>query len=255
MKELYRLENLSKEYQNERQSKIRALDSLTVTIETEETTALVGESGSGKSTLGMILAGLELQTQGNLFYRGKDIRKEIGLRAYRREVQMIFQNPFDALDPGWKIRDSLTEPVRSRRIVPRAQEESYIRAQLECCGLKEDVLEKRPSQLSGGQLQRIAIARILALRPKVLIADEIVTALDASVQSRILELLMDIRRSYPFSLIFISHDLAVVRKIADRILVMKEGKIIEDGRSEDIFTSPRNEYTKALIKAIPGWGV
>lgn len=252
MNELFRIENLRKEYQNRGFSKkTTAIDGISAVILQDETTAVVGESGSGKSTLGMILAGLDVQSSGTLCYKGRDTKSLILSGDYRRQVQIIFQNPFDSLDPRWTVQQSMKEPIRHHRVVKREQERMYITKLLFSCGLGEEVLEKKPRQLSGGQLQRIAIARILALKPDVLIADEIVTALDAAVQSKVLDLLKDIRKQYPFSLIFISHDLAVVRRIADRIIVMKEGKILEEGKKEDIFSNPRSEYTKALIKAIP----
>lgn len=255
MSELFRIENLRKEYAEHPFSKRKtvAIDGISATIRKEEITAVVGESGSGKSTLGMILAGLDKPTAGEIYYLGKDVKELIGCKEYRKEIQMIFQNPFDSLEPRWRVEKSLIEPVRYHGVVPGGKESAYISDIVHSCGLGSEVLAKKPRQLSGGQLQRICIARILALKPKVLIADEVVTALDAGVQARILDLLTDMQQTYRFSLLFISHDLAVVRRIADRIIVMKDGKILEEGTTKEIFLQPKSEYTKALIRAIPSF--
>lgn len=255
MSELFRIENLRKEYADHPLSKHRtvAIENMSTVIFQEEITALVGESGSGKSTLGMILVGLDRQTGGEIYYLGRNIKELAMKKNYRREIQMIFQNPFDSLEPRWPVVKSLIEPVRYHHIVPKEEEFSYVSEMIRSCGLSDDILSKKPRQLSGGQLQRICIARILALRPKVLIADEVVTALDAGVQSKILDLLMSMQKTHRFGLIFISHDLSVVRRIADRIIVMKNGRILEEATTKEIFTNPRSEYTKALLQAIPSF--
>lgn len=255
MSELFRIEHLRKEYADHPLSKKRtvAIEEMNTVIRKEEITALVGESGSGKSTLGMILAGMEHQSSGEIYYLGKNIKELSATGEYRREIQMIFQNPFDSLEPRWSVAKSLIEPIRYHQVVPKGQELTYISEIVHSCGLSDEVLGKRPMQLSGGQLQRICIARILALKPKVLIADEVVTALDAGVQSKILDLLMYMQKTYRFGLIFISHDLAVVRRIADRIIVMKNGRILEEATTKEIFTMPKSEYTKALLQAIPSF--
>lgn len=251
--ELYRIENLQKSYVDSefRNTKTVAIQNLSTIIYQEQITAIVGESGSGKSTLGMILAGLEKASAGEVFYKNEKLTEAFCKKEYQLEVQMIFQNPFDAINPRWKIEDALIEGIRYHKIIPRKQEKEYILDIVKSCGLDEELLKKKPNQLSGGQLQRMCIARILALKPKVLIADEIVTALDAGVQAKILDLLLQMQKKYKFSLIFISHDLAVVRRIAHRIIVMKDGEIIEEGMTEEIFKNPKKEYTKELIAAIP----
>ena len=238
MQEIFRIENLSKEYiyNKKRKRKTVALNNISLKIYSGSTTAIVGESGSGKSTLCQILAGLEDGYGGSVFYNGENIIKKSKSIDYKKKVQIIFQNPFDSFDPMWDVKDSLLEIVRYHK-------------------LAEELLSKRPNQLSGGQLQRLSIARVLCLRPKVIIADEILTALDVSVQSKVIQLLKDLHNSNDFTLIFISHDLNTVRKIADRIVVMKEGEIVEDNDTKSIFTSPKMEYTKMLIEAIPKFDV
>lgn len=247
---LFSIKNLGKEYSdNIGNKKNKAIDDISIDILEGESTAIVGESGSGKSTLAMILSGLDKESFGNIYYKGSLIDgKDM---EYKRQVQIVFQNPFDAFDPRLNILTSLLEPIRYYNIVPRKEEKEFILNILGACQIGEEVLVKKPTQLSGGQLQRIALARILSLKPKVLIADEIVTALDVSIQAKVLELLKNIQKKEKFSLIFISHDLAVVRNIAERIIVMKDGKIVEEGRTEDIYLRPSSEYTKELLKAIP----
>lgn len=247
---LFSIKNLGKEYSdNIGNKKNKAIDDISIDILEGESTAIVGESGSGKSTLAMILSGLDKESFGNIYYKGRLIDGKN--REYKRQVQIVFQNPFDAFNPRLNILTSLLEPIRYYNIVPRKEEKEFILNTLSSCQIGEEVLVKKPTQLSGGQLQRIALARILSLKPKVLIADEIVTALDVSVQAKVLELLKNIQKKEKFSLIFISHDLAVVRNIAERIIVMKDGKIVEEGRTEDIYLRPGSEYTKELLKAIP----
>lgn len=166
-------------------------------------------------------------------------------------MQIIFQNPFDSFDPMWDVKDSLLEIVRYHKLAAKGQEMEYINSFVRACELDEELLSKRPNQLSGGQLQRLSIARVLCLKPKVIIADEILTALDVSVQGKIIQLLKELHSSNDFTLIFISHDLNTVRKIADRIVVMKDGEIVEDNDTKSIFSNPKMEYTKMLIEAIP----
>ena len=247
---MFSIKNLGKEYSdNIGNKKSKAIDDISIDILEGESTAIVGESGSGKSTLAMILSGLDKESFGNIYYKGRLIDGKD--REYKRQVQIVFQNPFDAFNPRLNILTSLLEPIRYYNIVPRKEEKEFILNTLSSCQIGEEVLVKKPTQLSGGQLQRIALARILSLKPRVLIADEIVTALDVSVQAKILELLKNIQKKEKFSLIFISHDLAVVRNIAERIIVMKDGKIVEEGKTEDIYLRPSSEYTKELLKAIP----
>lgn len=252
MAAIYSIQNLKKEYPMDSfgKNKKLALDGVTVDIYSGETTAIVGQSGSGKSTLALLLANLEKPTEGSILYQGSDLSLFEKEKSRRREIQIIFQNPFDSLDPRWSILRSIQEPVRHHKIVDKKEETMYIKNIIHSCGLDDDILPKKPSQLSGGQLQRACIARALSLKPSVLIADEIVTALDVSVQSRIIDLLKQIHQSDPFTLIFISHDLAVVRKIADRILVMKDGRIVEDGTKDKIFKEPEAQCTKELLDSM-----
>ena len=257
MQEIFRIENLSKEYiyNKKRKRKTIALNNVSLKIYSGSTTAIVGESGSGKSTLCQILAGLEEGYGGSVFYNGENIIKKSKSIDYKKKVQIIFQNPFDSFEPMWDVKDSLLEIVRYHKLAAKGQEMEYISSFVRACELDEELLSKRPNQLSGGQLQRLSIARVLCLKPKVIIADEILTALDVSVQSKVIQLLKDLHNSNDFTLIFISHDLNTVRKIADRIVVMKDGEIVEDNDTKSIFTSPKMEYTKMLIDAIPKFDV
>ena len=251
MQEIFRIENLSKEYiyNKKRKRKTIALNNVSLKIYSGSTTAIVGESGSGKSTLCQILAGLEEGYGGKVFYNGENIIKKSKSIDYKKKVQIIFQNPM------WDVKDSLLEIVSYHKLAEKGQDMEYIKSFVRACELDEELLSKRPNQLSGGQLQRLSIARVLCLRPKVIIADEILTALDVSVQSKVIQLLKDLHNSNDFTLIFISHDLNTVRKIADRIVVMKDGEIVEDNDTKSIFTSPKMEYTKMLIEAIPKFDV
>ncbi|EHL14639.1 hypothetical protein HMPREF9630_01088 [Peptoanaerobacter stomatis] len=255
MKEIFRIENLTKEYIYNKKKRTLAIDNISFTIYNRSTTAIVGESGCGKTTLSLILAGFEEDYNGNVYYDGNNIIKKKKDKDYKKEVQIIFQNPFDCFNPMWNIKDHLIEPVRYHKIVPKNLEIEYIKSIISSCELNDEVLRKRPTQLSGGQLQRLAIARVLSLKPKVIIADEILTALDVSVQSKIIQLLKNLHKTNDFTLIFISHDLNTVRKISDRIIVMKNGAIVEDNDTKSIFTNPKSEYTKTLIDAIPKFDI
>lgn len=257
MQEIFRIENLTKEYiyNKKRKRKTVALNNISFKIYQGYTTAIVGESGSGKSTLCQILSGLEEVYEGNVFYNGENIIKIRKTSQYKKKVQIIFQNPFDCFDPMWNVKDSIFEIVRYHKLAKKGEEIKYISSFVRECGLDEELLNKRPNQLSGGQLQRLAIARVLCLKPNVIIADEILTALDVSVQGKVIQLLKNLQKSNDFTLIFISHDLNTVRKIADRIVVMKDGYIVEDNDTSSIFTSPKADYTKMLLDAIPKFDI
>lgn len=210
----------------------------------------MGESGCGKSTLGRTLIRLEEPTSGKILYNGTDIssldRKK--LKWFRKEVQMIFQDPHSSLDPKMTVGESISEAL----IIHEMEDGSNVTGLLEKVGLPPDFASRYPHELSGGQKQRIGIARALAVQPKLIIADEPVSALDISVQAQILNLLIDLQKEYGLTYIFIAHNLSVIRHIADGVAVMYLGKLVEQGTTDEIFSSPLHPYTQALLSAIPG---
>ena len=216
-----------------------------------EILGLLGTSGCGKSTIARMLCGILRPDAGKILYRQTQLQ---GLsakqyRPYRREIQMIFQNPFDSLDPGMPIEKQLLEPMRIWKLGDRKAQMEQIKKLCEECRIPESSLKKRPSEFSGGQLQRISIIRALLLKPRFLIADEIVSALDVTVQNQILELLLDMKEKYHLTILFITHDLAVMRKMTDRIMVMKEGKILETGTFEELVRRKDDSYFQELMSA------
>ena len=217
-----------------------------------EVLGLLGESGCGKSTLARMILGLIHPTAGEIVYRGVNIEglDDRSFQPFRREIQMIFQNPFGCLDPRMKVRSLLMEPLKLWKI-GSGDGERRDRVEAVCreCGLPLDSLDKRPGEFSGGQLQRIAIARALLMEPKLLVADEIVSALDVSVQNQILQLLLDMRGRYGLSLLFITHDLAVIEKMSDRVLVMRGGKILQQGTCDEVLQKPIDPYVITLKNA------
>ncbi|HWQ17961.1 MAG TPA: ATP-binding cassette domain-containing protein [Sulfolobales archaeon] len=227
---------------------IKALDNITLGIKEGETLGIVGESGSGKSTLAKCLAGLIEPTSGKILYKGRDIRTLKGkdYMDYRRSVQIVFQNPYTSLNPIMRVRDILKDVLKASGKWNKSGEEKLIEL-MKAVGLREDILNKYPMELSGGQAQRVAIARALATEPRILILDEPTSALDVSIQAQILELLRDLRKEYGLTYVFISHDIAVVRYLSDRIVVMYRGKIVEEGSSNDIIENPKHSYTKSLV--------
>lgn len=228
---------------------VKALDGVTLRIEDGESLGVVGESGSGKSTLARCLAGLIKPTSGKILYKGRDIQSLKGedYMEYRRNVQMVFQNPHTSLNPIMRVRDILKDVLKASGKWSKWGEEKLVEL-MKAVGLREDILNMYPMELSGGQAQRVAIARALATEPKVLILDEPTSALDVSVQAQILELLKELKKEYGLTYVFISHDIAIVRYLSDRIVVMREGKIVEEGPSNDIIENPKHEYTRSLIR-------
>jgi peptide/nickel transport system ATP-binding protein len=239
----------------------RAVDGVSFAVPAGTTHAIVGESGSGKTTTARALAGFLRPSSGHILVDGTDLSGLQGeeLRLFRKKVQLVYQNPFSSLDPRQSILRIIEEPLLNfgtfhsnfARGAGRTREEC-VRELLDRVRLPESVLHRRPRELSGGQRQRVAIARALVLDPKVLVLDEAVSALDVTVQAQILSLLDQLQRDLGLSYVFITHDLAVVKQIADTVSVMSRGRIVESGTTEDVFLRPANPYTRELISAIPG---
>jgi oligopeptide/dipeptide ABC transporter ATP-binding protein len=229
---------------------LRAVDGVDLELRRGESLALVGESGSGKSTLALALAGVRPLDGGEIRFDGKVLPARRS-RADRRRIQMVFQDPYSSLNPRLTVGGVLGELLRAHRVVPRDKVKAFSEELLTLVGLDPGALSAYPRQFSGGQRQRVAIARALALRPDVLLADEPVSALDVSVQATILNLLRDLRAELGLTLLLISHNLAVVRHLCDRVAVMYLGRIIEVAPTEELFRSPRHPYTKGLLAAIP----
>lgn len=242
---------ISKQFNIKNKGKtVTAVDRVTVRIPKQKTVGIVGESGSGKSTLAEIVGDLQRPTAGTVLFHGKDIRKmnRKEYRHYRRNVQFIFQHAKASLNPHFTIEEVLLEPLRLwDESFEREKCRKQIKKILEKVRLPENVLRKYPGELSGGQAQRVAIARGLLLRPEVIICDEAVSALDASVQKQILDLLKELQREFQMSYLFITHDMGVVNYIADEVIVMKNGRVIESGPKDQVLYDPKEEYTKTLI--------
>jgi len=233
---------------------IKAIDEVSFEVMQGETLGLVGESGCGKSTLGRAILQLIKPTGGNITYKGIDLLtlENAALNVLRKDMQIIFQDPYSSLNPRIKIGDAIAEPLRVHGLIHSAKErKDCVMELLNKVDLKAEHYNRYPHEFSGGQRQRIVIARALALKPSFIICDESVSALDVSVQAQVLNLLNDLKKEFGFTAIFISHDLGVVRYISDRIMVMNKGKIEEIGEAEEIYHHPKKEYTKRLIKAIP----
>ncbi len=232
---------------------VRSVDGIDLTVYEGETLGIVGESGCGKSTTGRTILRLLEPTAGEVWFQGQDLAKlkKEEMRKMRRDIQMVFQDPFASLNPRKTIKQILLEPLQVHKIGTAKERLEAVEKIIEVVGLQKEHLSRHPHDFSGGQRQRIGIARALILNPKLIIADEPVSALDVSIQSQILNLLKDLKRDYNLTLIFISHDLSVVKHICDRIAVMYLGKIVEIGTKQEIFTQPKHPYTQALLSAIP----
>jgi ABC-type oligopeptide transport system ATPase subunit len=232
---------------------VKAVDDVSFDVRPGEVLGLVGESGSGKSTLARTIIQLLPATTGTVMVGGRNLTQgnATDLQAVRRDLQMVFQDPFASLNPRLTVFSTLAEPLRVHRIVPEDQVAARVTRLMEAVGLTPRHLNKYPHEFSGGQRQRIAIARALALEPKVVIADEPVSALDVSIQAQILNLLARLVREMNLTMIFIAHDLSVVKHISNRIAVMYQGKIVELGPALDVIERPQHPYTRTLISAIP----
>jgi len=243
---LFQVEHVSRQYALPRtqlfgaRKLVAAVDDVSFELHREETLGVVGESGSGKTTLMKLLLGLEKPDAGSVRYLGESLR---------HEVQVVFQDPASALDPRMRVADIIVEPLRVLRIA--GDHQARLAELMDAVGLPLGYARRYPHEFSGGQRQRIAIARALAPRPCVLIGDEPVSALDVSVRAQILNLLEDLRVGFQLTLILVSHDLSVVRHMTDRVLVMQQGRIVEEGATRQVFRSPRHPYTRLLLDSIP----
>jgi len=232
---------------------VKALTDASFKLESGKTLAVVGESGSGKSTLARLLTLIESPTAGALLIDGVDVTKagEAARRRLRREIQIVFQNPYGSLNPRQKVGKALEEPLLVNTRLSAREREAAARDMMAKVGLRPEYYSRYPHMFSGGQRQRIAIARALMLRPKVLVLDEPVSALDVSIRAQVLNLLAALREEFSLAYVFISHDLSVVRRIADDVMVIYLGHVVENGAREAIFDNPQHPYTRALLSATP----
>ena len=256
---LLKVEHLTKEYVLASgafagKRRFRAVGDVSFDVRKGETLGIVGESGSGKSSIARILLRLNEPSSGKAFYAGENIFDLSGKRlvAFRRKVQMVFQDPYGSMNPRMNVRSIISEPWAIHRdLLARNRWKDRVAELLELVGLKPDHAERYPHQFSGGQRQRIAIVRALASEPELIVCDEAVSALDVSIQAQVIDLLADLRTRLGLSYIFITHDLPIVRHFADRIMVMKQGKIVEEGPTSALFSAPQHEYTQSLLRAVP----
>ena len=233
---------------------VRAVDGVSLRIKPGEIVGIVGESGCGKSTLGRTMVRLLEPTEGTLRFEGTDIThlSREKLRPYRRDIQIMFQDPYASLDPRMTVGNIIAEPMDHMKTYSNDRERLARIVQLmEDCGINKAFINRYPHEFSGGQRQRIGVARALSVNPKLLIADEPVSALDVSIQSQVINLLVELRRKYSLTMLFISHDLGVVEYISDRVAIMYLGRIVEMASTEEIFNNPIHPYTKALLQSIP----
>jgi oligopeptide/dipeptide ABC transporter ATP-binding protein len=229
---------------------LRAVDGVDLEIMAGEALGLVGESGCGKSTLGRCIVGLHAPTSGEVRYAGESLGAKRA-RSERRRVQMVFQDPYSSLNPRMTVRQTLSELLRVHKMVPRSGVDARCRELLDLVGLPARALDSHPRNFSGGQRQRVSIARALALQPELLVADEPVSALDVSVQATVLNLLDELRRELGLTMLFIAHNMAVVRHVCDRVAVMYLGRIVETAETEKLFSNARHPYTQGLLQAVP----
>ena len=237
-----------------KQEEVRAVEDVSFDIRPREIVGLVGESGSGKSTIGRSILRLVKPTSGSIHYDGTELIDLSGsaLKNMRRQMQMIFQDPYASLNPRMSVYDALAEPLLLHKIVDRKGLDRAVFDLMDSVGLARESVLRYPHEFSGGQRQRIAIGRAIATKPHFIVADEPVSALDVTIQAQILDLLLDLVDRFDLTMLFISHDLAVVRYLADRILVMKDGKLVESGPADRVFDHPQEEYTQRLLRAVPG---
>lgn len=234
-------------------SSLRAVDDVSFIVKPGETLGIVGESGCGKTTMGRTVLKLYQPTSGQVFFEGVDVAgmKEKEMRALRTKMQIVFQDPYSSLPPRSTVGDILAEPVKVHNIVPKNEVKDYVLELMESCGLRDYYYERYPHEFSGGQRQRICIARALAVKPKFIVCDEPVSALDVSIQAQIINLLKKLQIERGLTYMFISHDLSVVKYISDKIGIMYLGSMVEFGKKQDIFSNPLHPYTEALFSAVP----
>ncbi len=232
---------------------VRAVDGISFSIERGQTLGLVGESGSGKTTIGRTIVRLYKPTAGQILFEDKDLAKLGGeeLRQTRQRVQMIFQDPFASLNPRFTIGSLISEPMHIYKVASRGEIRERTAELLRVVGLRPEYIDRYPHEFSGGQRQRIAVARALSINPEFVIADEPVSALDVSIRAQVLNLLQRLQRQFNLTYLFVSHDLSVVRHVADRIAVMYLGKIVELSDRDELYAAPKHPYTKALLSAVP----
>ena len=250
---LVRVEGVSKQFRADHGARVHAVVEASLDIHAGETVAVVGESGCGKSTLANLIIRLHEADAGRVFLKGADIT-HLGPRAmreHRQTMQIIFQDPFASLDPRVRVGRSVAEPLQVNGFCKGAEAEERVGHLFELVGLQRIMMKNYPHQFSGGQRQRVCIARALTLNPELVIADEAVSALDVSVQAQVMNLMLELQQEMGLSYLFISHDLAVVERIAHRVAVMYLGQIVEMGSREQVFRDPRHSYTKRLLSAVP----
>ena len=251
MNTLLEAEHLTKVFTQRGKKSFKAVDDVSFSLKAGETLGIVGESGSGKSTLAKMITRLTDITEGTLKFQGKDITKlkQRQLKDVYGKIQMVFQNPVGSFDPRRTLGDGIGESLRNRGI-KKEEVAKRVKELLEQCGLDEEFTGRYPHEVSGGQCQRAAIARALAIEPKVLICDEATSSLDVTIQKQIMELLEDLKDTHGLSFIFICHNLALVQSFCDKVLVLSEGKVVESGKPDDIINEPQEAYTKKLVDAV-----